>query len=752
MTTDHLVINLKTLSKDIRKLKRMIDIYERQYKNSDFIIYDTDLKYIKKEITFFLRNLKKEISKNVADNNIDIFEREYQGLSKYIYAELIFSKDYLKISSIRLLGRKNKKTKIIPRFIIFNLNNPYDPTIIGLISNIKKIVKVDLRKLRKNPDFLRFFNKNIKPSPLIKNIKNTKKLSQEQLKNLSTKFDLKPFKNLEDFRTETKKIEDLDFKQQVYDSRINESLSLDSVTRLISDAENIIEKIENSLEHDPAGALSDIYSELLTKYNLGKILADLSLPLLKDIEPLELLKDLPVEELLKLIDGLPDDIKDKIYNIINSKINIDSFLSQIDDRITNLIEPCNFISLKNTNPNLDINEIFKNLRIKYPKFKFPQIEAIIDKEFKKIIDIDGLAKLIEPNLNIDLKQFALKIPDFELPAIDIPSLNITDLFGDISSGLDDAILNGISIGLGNISINVLESVLNFPLNDLQIDDIMNSMPDNINIPNIQIPNINNIIYPNINVNFDVKKLFKNIKIGDLSKFESIFGDKWSEFSILIEDLVKESEKFSNENSNVSSIEPNIAKVIESIGGIEQIQREQKLENKKCIDLKIKPPEFNEQNLDLDDISLNLVDPKREDIKSQLLNQIRNYRYSSIHDYLISRKPNKKIITILRKLAETDFKQKISKNTQPASKDINKSIAKMMENISSLLTPSELLNLFAGDYTHKTANIVRNVAKLNYPELATIIDPVKFYIILGKVTGLNSFKDQVDKFRKLGGKK
>lgn len=750
MSVEHLIVNLKTLGRDIRKLKRIIDIYEKSYKNSNVVVYDTDLKYIKKEISVFLTNLKKEINKNITKNSVDIFNREYLGISKYIYAELVFSNDFLNISSIRLLGRKDRKTNTVPRYVAFNLNNPYDPAIISIISNIKKIIKIDLKKLKKNPDFLKFFTKYVRPLPLIKNIKNTKKSSQEQLKNLSNKFDLKPFKSLEDFRVETKSIEDIELKTLIYDSRLNETISLNSLARLIVDAESIIEKIQNSLDHNPGESLSDIYSELLNKYNLGKILADLSMPLLKDIEPVEYIKQLPIEELLKLIDQLPEEIKEKIYSIINSKININSFLTNIDGKITNLIEPCNFISLKDTNPQLDINEILTSLRTKYPRFKFPEIETIINEEFTRLINIDDLIKLIEPNLNLDLKQFALKIPDIQFPQVQIPSLNITDLFGEISSGLDELILSGISVGVGKISINLLESVLKSQADESLVNSILNSVPENVVPPNVQFPNIGNINYPNLNINFDIKKLFKKLETGELTKFESIFGDKWQEFSTLLKEIINESQKF---NASMSSApELNIKNLIDSVGGIQQLKKQQELENKKCKDFKISPPDFEEQNLDLDLLSSSLTNLAPEDTTQQLYNQIRNYRYSNIHSFLINKKPNKKIITLLKSLAESDIGQRLNKPAVASDVNITKSVAKMMESVSSLLVPAELLNLFAGDYTQETANIVRNIAKLNYPELASIIDPVKFYIILGKLTGLSNFKIEIDKFRELGGKK
>lgn len=748
---DHVVINLKTLGNDIRKLKRIINIYEKHYKSSNIIIYDTDLNYIKKEISVFLRNLKKEINKTILQNSIDIFEREYLGISKYIYAELTFSQDYLKIASLRLLGRKNRKTKIVPRFIAFNLDNPFDPSILSIIAKIKKLVKIDLKKIKKNPDFLKFIKNNVKPIPVFKNVKNTKKLTPDLLKNLSNKFDANPLKDLNDLRLENQKFDDPNFKLQIYDSNLDGILSLDSVSRLISDAENIIEKIENTLDYNPADALTEIYSELLTKYNLGKIIVDLSMSLIKNIDPFEYLKSLSIEELFKLIDDMPDDIKEKIYKFITSKIDIKSLLALIDAQLTNTIEPCNFVSLKDVDLDLDISDIFKYLRFKYPDFKFPEIQPIIDKEFKKFIDIDEFLNMIKLNLNIDLSFLAFKIPEFKLPEINIPNLNILDLFGDISASLDEAILNGISFSLGKISINMLEAALNFPMNDIDIDNIMASVP-NIELPNAEFPNIGNIRYPNANVNFDIKKLFKDIKFGNLPNFEILFGDRWAEFLLLLQDIIIESEKFTFESIDIGKFQPDTLKIVESIGGIDQIKKEQQLENKKCEDLKVELPGFSDQVLDLDEISSNFTNPKQKDIKEQLLNQIRNYQYSNIHTYLISKKPNKKIIAILRALAESDLKEKTTKAIPKDKKQLAGTITKMMETLSALLTPTELLNLFAGEYTQKTANIVRNVARLNYPEITGIIDPVKLYIALGKVTGLNNFKQEMDKFRKLGGMK
>lgn len=59
---------------------------------------------------------------------------------------------------------------------------------------------------------------------------------------------------------------------------------------------------------------------------------------------------------------------------------------------------------------------------------------------------------------------------------------------------------------------------------------------------------------------------------------------------------------------------------------------------------------------------------------------------------------------------------------------------MIEQIESILNQQELNSLLNGTYSDDTAEIVRSIARLNFPNLTYKVDPIKYFRMLGKVIG------------------
>jgi hypothetical protein len=59
---------------------------------------------------------------------------------------------------------------------------------------------------------------------------------------------------------------------------------------------------------------------------------------------------------------------------------------------------------------------------------------------------------------------------------------------------------------------------------------------------------------------------------------------------------------------------------------------------------------------------------------------------------------------------------------------------MIEQIETVLTPKELSLLMRGKYTNTTAEIVRTICRINFPTLSDRVDPIKYFIMLGKIIG------------------
>ena len=425
------------------------------------------------------------------------------------------------------------------------------------------------------------------------------------------------------------------------------------------------------------GQIKTLFNTL--KVDLNKI--KLQFPKLKNFD---LNYNIILKEILDSLKGikLPD-----IFFILNKFVN------------SKTKAKCN-IKLPKKKFNYKLSKLFDKIKIKFPNLYF-DFEARFNLKFPKFDFLNFL------KLNINLDIFNFKFPKIEIPTFKIPNfnININDLFGDFSLQLDLSILNGISGILSSITINLLE-LLN-KLNKLDDFAFENIFP----LPNLNIPN-------------------------NKFKFEAAFNTEWLIYVGYVYQLLLETDKLKTE--------PQIIKLPESITKNEGIRKELNSRViKKPIDRcepvdklrKLKKTKTNktrtEQSL-YDNIS-------SSDMQS-LIEKIKLYDFSETSDYFQTQNVEDDIVVDIMRFLAKSLKEQTpqQKPKLPMSpQEIIKSMSDMVEQIESILNQQEINSLLNGTYTEDTAEIVRNIAKLNFPNLTYKVDPIKYFRMLGKVVGSTS---------------
>lgn len=705
---DRIIIDSVDLSRDIDKLIKILKIYLKYIKCSEFVDVGNDIQYAIKEIRTFRKKLKNLVLEEVSKYEVDLFGYRFRTFRTYRYLELLFSEDYKKISSLRFYNKRKNKTL---RYSIFNLPNPYDLNIISLIYNIKEIIQDFEGSVNSQTQYIDFLKNYFLPIP---GIYNKKQKDIKCLDNVSKKFDTGKPKTYDEVLRENEKFSFPDFKAFIYDIRKLSFDSNNSIDFLLGEGkiEEIIAKLEEYVENEPLKAIDTVYEEILNKFNIADLISfaqQMGLPEI-NIFPIDILNNLSIVDLFEKIDFLPKQISKQIYSDLNNTevlrqigldFDISSIISQIEDFANNILikeEPkcAGKVKITKVKKSIKFKDIFLNL-----KNKFPNIYPKIEDKFNELFPRDLFINIILKYVNLD--SFSLKVPRIEIPKINLSTLEITDLFGDFSNEFDELVLKIVSISLTEITKGLLELLLKIgKLDDFLLQNVISNASD-----------------------FDPK----------IPKFQNIFKEDWLIYLDYAYRLLVDT-------NNLIKIPEPISENVKKIKNPNNINKIKA--RKKPIGVDICSPALNNpiatrlskknkkilmsKNLD------SIIDSG--DIDSVLEN-IKLFSYSEQHDYFNTKNVSEeKIVSILRTISESLDEQIIVKNKKiPSSSiEIGKSLSDMIQQIETILTPKELALLLKGKYTNTTAEIVRTICRINFPLLSDKVDPIKYFTMLGKIIG------------------
>ena len=138
---DKLTLNLKSIKSLVDELATILKHHMTQIETlSAYTELGNDLNYSLKEIKNFRPKLKNFLEAEGKKIPVDLLGNKFRTFSIYKYIEFLFSEDYRKITSIRLVGRvrRGSRSRTV-RYVFFNLENIFDINIINILYNADEI-------------------------------------------------------------------------------------------------------------------------------------------------------------------------------------------------------------------------------------------------------------------------------------------------------------------------------------------------------------------------------------------------------------------------------------------------------------------------------------------------------------------------------------------------------------------------------------------------------------------------------------
>lgn len=730
--TDKIVINLKEIDSTCEDISKFLNKVNKSLNKTKVTDIGNDIEYSIKNLTIFKKNLVSLIEEEGKKYQTDIFGNILKSTENYEYVEILFSQYYKNITSLRLYGKTKKVTRqgiqqIPNRYVFFNLENIFDPTIINLIYNSKEILKEDEQQnIQEN--YLEILQQYFAPVPFIDP---TIKKKKNKLTNISIEYDDGKEKTFEEVLNQNEKLNSDELKSSIYDSRQQSQKNVDDISLLFPQIDQINKKIQRfQSDGNYLSTINTIQSEVLNKYDFSELFSyvDEKFQILpRDRERLRIfLEAMPTTQLFKKIDEmLPPKEKRKFFRELKKnqqvKSTYDQAIIRLEQFINNKLPAGNKIKLTKAKDISKINNVLGDLKQKFPE-TYCEIEETFNLLLPSILIVGILLAVIA--LPIILLLLRPKLPEFKLPSIE-PDINldlqINDLFGDYSREIDNNILRYISCTLVVLTKSLLELLnMNDDLEDFLLD---NMFP----LPELKQGN-------------------------EKPKFEKVADQEWIKYVEYAYRLLIDTDRLSTEPQEINPVLNNLR----TNGGIK---------NKLISKVNTRPTSGEicdiqslpiASKLNKDAIKLlkkkSLEQLVQEGDIDSLLEKVKEYCFSETNDYFKTQNTDDELVIDILRFISASIKQQtpVTKPVLPSSPDkIKQSMSDMVEQIESILNQQEINSLLNGSYTEETAEIARNIAKLNFPDLTDRVDPIKYFRMLGKVIGskpipdLSNIKENID---------
>jgi len=743
---EKIVIDLKKWPNQSIKLVSVLkDISESSYclENVDV---GNDLKYCINEIPTFYSKLSELVTGIANKQGKDILGNSFNRFNRYKFAELIFSRDFKTITSIRLLGKRRRtrsgssqesvsKSVSIDdfiRYIEFNVNNIFDPNIIYLIYRTDEIISkfffngsflfpsltapdigilsdsgpvnklLDVTNviasavtggLNKN-SFTSFLDTYILPEASFhkKEVRPIECLLDDISSQIST---LLPIQTGFEFSVEWQQAQKFDtvlkelnvyrntnFSVQAFNQAKNAFDSTSPINQILKDGQIILEQIKTI--DNPEEALDYVKSQIFNKINICYIIENL-LKCLPNVA-IEWLKTAPITEIFNRFDRWKNPGVEAFYNFINENplnpFNQRGFLGKVEifllsQEILKNKGVC-IDGLADRFSNLKFSDILTILKSEFPEF-FDGIQSIFEENFTR----DFLIEILERFVNLlDL----VSICNFQLPSIGFPMIRFRGLYDGFALSIEELILSLLLGALSELAKVLLNLLMNLCFLPQFIVDIMMGFG-----------------------------FFEGTRQPQ---------DRWTDFIRSVIDMLSKS---NNLNMDFTSInDPQLLNIINNFETEPQYRPQPPQEQEECAPGDVQTPEQEAVS-------------NSKDLEAEL-NNISGYIYClGKNSFTTFGTEEDKSIQTLRAISEmVKMKEEREEQIRYFSSfdqlELNQRLFKMIQQIQSVLSPREVSMLVMGRYNDTVAQIVRMICKINFPSLSDKIDPIKYFIMIGKILG------------------
>lgn len=785
---DKMVIDIDKIN---GKVEKLIDILRKHLVKFDFSSYTeigNDIDYAIKELPKFKSRLKMVVDDAAAKMTADMFGNTYAGFKEYTYIEILFSQNYKKILSIRLLGRPPSKTNAginaavqmqqtfnniitggqqeqnIPqqtieprRFVIFNIPNEHlDLNIVNLIYNADKIIAEDrgqtqqqIREARlpilslygtpsistppqANENSFEFVTKNFIPPPPIHDkpeqlpgpLGTGLGVMENLLKNYSPK-------TYDIFLADNDKFSALSTREQVVNFSQRMQLLGSFQNSALGSALGNLDYVKAMKEGlPPYLCLLLLWNFVFGKLEICGTIQQILKMLIKIAmpDPAVLVKDANVIVLFDSIDSLPGVIRDIIYiNFDNESLNLNltSALVAVQEYVSSLPQPERLLRCTDYNTIFDLAKGPGGLSYMFRELKSDYPDYYGDIE-----------KIFNDNFSRDALIFIVRSIADLLMAIDycnfpnitlqLPTFKIPDLWFDFSFNIKDLIFGLICELLSALLDLLIDMLLNLNRLDQFFEQFIND-ENNVDLWQKYVDYALYLLISTDRAQTKLQSISANSSTNALSTTEGV--------SVL-------------RNLNSSTLRPPglpssapgesaPLTAADYCADTQRASRSRIFSNDNDIDLEV--PSETQQIID-DFVEAQATLQERKAARD-VLDKLRYFTYCKSQDFFSTDNiVDPSAIDSLRQISETvpplyTTEATEINTTQLYNKNnLANSLKEMFRQIKTVLSSRELSDLLSGKYSEEVAAVVRVITKVNFPHLTEKVDPVKYFTMLGKVIG------------------
>lgn len=707
-TLPKFVVHLERLDDDIDKVSLLLNKFQSDMNIAGFTTPGFSFNIQANTMSEIPGELRALVEKRAEEQNgEDIFGNTYRGYAAYQFIEIAIDPTFNKFTAIRLLGDTDESIENQTRFAIFDTTNTFfTATTINTLSDIRELsdgitlffgasglsdvlrcgqdannlenianragsvvglaqINLPGQGVQSDLTWNDYLNEYVLPKVKAQPTNSTD-FTRDDLKLLVGKFDQKSFKTDAEKVAEEAEWASADFKARIASSRENAFEVVNASAEFLSNPEGLASKIQT---------LGDAYTQILDKVSLGcliKSAMDCIIPPLTCKEILRGLRISNIEEKIEL--AFP---------------NAPRLAALVQEAVVQVREE-NLNEAEATDRFLDLIEVF--------------------------IDLEAIC---------DAVSFASG-GGFSIPTIELPEIDIIDLFGGVEIAIEDAILSALTTAILEMILGVLEDLVSCDNLDAFVAGALNG----------QVPT-------DTALGADLARLFTEpggLIDPEKGAIASSLDERWDAFVVKADTLLEEAIKVEVEGGvDVLGGAVQLRAQLDAVGGLEGL-REAIEGNLGELATRAVLESFFQGQIDFTQL-LRFQGGESADTLNSLVAEIGRFEISDDgNSFTLRRISDDQAVVIFSAIGQApQLELSVSGN------DLANTIGLLLDDTAAVLSPGQLLNLLAGTPTKQTVEVIIELIKISYEQISFINKPdqvITLFKTLGDLTGTNNIRDGV----------
>jgi hypothetical protein len=703
------VIQLDRFNSDISKVSLLLEKYAEEQRQSGYQVSGKSFSLQAQLLRNFPVALFNIIEREASTQGEDVFGNEFLGILRYTHIEIAVDSSYQIITAIRLLDNSVTLTENKNRYTIFSTVNTLDPTTINIVSDIQNIsdqtnelfgIPGLSEALRCGTDF------NVLEG-VVNRAGSTVGLAEQSLPGggISSEINWTDFANTYFFPT-----------PKIVPNQV--PLLPEDIKKLSQKFDSTSEKTAEELARENDELASARFKLNLNRTRSGGFeLNNAGSAILGNTEK--------VRSEIQGAVGDPVVLLNQCYQQVFDKFSLGCLIKSAAECI---IPP---LTCKEILRGLRVDTIQERIGLAFPNQ--PRVVDLVNEEIDKIREanpdeeittdqfLDAIELFIDLEALCDVVNFASG--ESTIPTIEIPELPIVDLFASVTVEIENAILEALIQAIKEMIVGILEDLASCDTLDAFVAGALQGQ-----------------FGPDAGVAGDLANLFLEPEVvtdPERGAVASSLGNRWEQFSRRVDDILGDAVQLrASGSAELFGGAANIRNEISALGGIEGLA--DAIASGEVSELTGSVLIQNMLEGEIDVTELLSFQGQGSEALNQILREIGRFELSDDgQSFTLRRISDDQVVTILQAASVAPPVQ-LQVNTGTLSNVLGKAL----DDVVSVLSPGETLELLAGEPTERIITIVREIIRIRYPELAAAGDPISLFIALGESTGLNQLRDGV----------